>query len=435
MISFRIAMHSLWRSRWVSAICGVAIGVGVSAAVTISTVLVVLSSDPMPDSSAQLFTLRLDALPKAYADYDHGDPSDSLTYPDAVEALALATPKAAAASAAASSLVGSEDSRKSLGLIQAHVRYISQNYLSLFGVHIIRGARWSDEDGSNGAMTAILSKSMADRLFAQVDPIGQQVDVDKRAFRVVGVAENWVPQPQFMNSADSGTFFGAADDIYIPLETAVRSSLDVESSSCWTPSEGRDWHTHEACSWLQVWLKLDSDSEKEQFQDRMSAYVAQQRQHGRFERTQAVSLYSLRQWLEHVHVVSSDLKLQGALAFAFFFACLINIVGLLSAKFSKRRNEMAVRRALGATRAQIFWQVIFEASTVGLVGSVVGAGLSWVGLMQVREGAEGYADLAHLNVPLLALSLALSLAGACLAGMLPAWRACRVLPALQLKEE
>ncbi|MGN6481814.1 MAG: ABC transporter permease, partial [Luteibacter sp.] len=55
------------------------------------------------------------------------------------------------------------------------------------------------------------------------------------------------------------------------------------------------------------------------------------------------------------------------------------------------------------------------------------------GLWLVRQQPDDYASLAHLDLPMLAATFAIAITATLVAGLLPAWRACQVTPALQLK--
>src|SRR5690606_10997221 len=76
--------------------------------------------------------------------------------------------------------------------------------------------------------------------------------------------------------------------------------------------------------------------------------------------------------LDHNKVVPADVVMQLWLGFGFLLVCLLNTVGLLLAKFLRRSSEIGVRRALGASRAEIFKQCLVEAGTIGLAGGVLG---------------------------------------------------------------
>jgi putative ABC transport system permease protein len=141
------------------------------------------------------------------------------------------------------------------------------------------------------------------------------------------------------------------------------------------------------------------------------------------------------EWLATSKVVPADLGLQLWLAFGFLAVCLVNTVSLLLAKCLRRSGEIGVRRALGASRRAIFAQFLVEAGTLGLAGGLLGLLLTWLGLWAVRQGSNAYAELVGLDTPMLLTTMGLALLASLLAGLLPAWRACQVTPALQLKTQ
>ena len=110
-----------------------------------------------------------------------------------------------------------------------------------------------------------------------------------------------------------------------------------------------------------------------------------------------------------------------------------NTIGLLLTKFLRRSSEIGIRRALGASKVSIFLQLLVESAVIGVVGGLLGLALAWLGLWAIRHSASSYADLAHLDMPMLGATFALAIISSVLAGLLPAWRGCQVAPALQLK--
>jgi len=148
-----------------------------------------------------------------------------------------------------------------------------------------------------------------------------------------------------------------------------------------------------------------------------------------------VRLRSLMQWLDYQKVVPEDVRLQSWTALGFLVVCIVNTVGLMLAKFLRRSNEVAVRRALGAPRTSIFSQFLLEAGAVGAAGALLGLALSLAGLAAVRMQPVDYAELAHLNGLMFCAAVLMAVVASLVAGLLPAWQACRVPPALQLKSE
>jgi putative ABC transport system permease protein len=103
------------------------------------------------------------------------------------------------------------------------------------------------------------------------------------------------------------------------------------------------------------------------------------------------------------------------------------------AKFLRRSGEIGVRPAHGAARRALLAPNMVDAGKVGLAGGVFGFLLALAGLWVVRRQPADYAKLAHLDPAMLLVTFALAVGASLLAGLLPAWRACRIAPALQLK--
>jgi putative ABC transport system permease protein len=107
---------------------------------------------------------------------------------------------------------------------------------------------------------------------------------------------------------------------------------------------------------------------------------------------------------------------------------------LLLAKFLRRSGEIGIRRALGASRGEIYTQFLVEAGMVGLAGGVLGLVLTWFGVASVGWVLpRDIAVLARLDVSLFATTLAVAVAATMLAGLYPTLRAAAVQPAWQLK--
>ena len=187
------------------------------------------------------------------------------------------------------------------------------------------------------------------------------------------------------------------------------------------------------CVWVALWVQLDSAAHAAGYRRFLAGYAQQQKALGRFAQADNTRMPGLMAWLDFNHVVPSDVRLQSWLALAFLLICLFNMVGLLLAKFLRRAGEIGVRRALGASHRAIFAQCLVEAGLIGLLGGVGGWLLTLVGLWLVRSQPVEYADLVHLDPSMFALTFVLAVAASLLAGLLPALRAARVAPALQLK--
>jgi putative ABC transport system permease protein len=189
-------------------------------------------------------------------------------------------------------------------------------------------------------------------------------------------------------------------------------------------------------------VELPDAGARARMQTFIDNYWSEQRRAGRFQRPRNNRLTPVEQWLRDNQVVEDDNRLLVVLAFAFLGVCLLNTVGLLLAKFLKGAAAAGVRRALGASRLQIFNQHLVQAGVLALAGSLAGLGLSALFLLAVRTlygdvdaGSGGYQSLARLQVSSFVFAIALAAAALVVAGAYPAWRIGRVPAAAYLKSQ
>lgn len=426
-----LALRSLRRSPILSVLMVLAIGLGIGASMTMLTVLHVMGGDPLPGRSAHLYRPYLNPLPLAFRQSKFGpDPSLKVTWPDAMALLEARRGTHQAAMAG-----GSLDARPGHANVtpqSANGRYTTRDFFAMFGVPFVQGQAWSSVEDDRRARVVVLAQSLARRLFGDTPATGQSVNLGGHDFRVVGVVADWHPRPLFYADAQE-PHFSASDAFFMPLSTAIDLNLDVNATSGWGKDDAATL-TSPTVSWLQFWVQLDNAAQVAAYRRFLFDYAAQQKSLGRFERPpDDAHLYGLMDWLTYQHLVPEDVRLQAWLALGFLFVCMVNIVALLLAKFLRRSGEISVRRALGARRRSIFLQFGTESALIGLAGGLLGLLIAEAGLWNVRRRPDDYAHLAQMDLPMLLGTFALAVLVSVLAGMLPAWRACRIAPALQLK--
>ncbi len=125
-----------------------------------------------------------------------------------------------------------------------------------------------------------------------------------------------------------------------------------------------------------------------------------------------------------------------AVVFVLLIAC-ANVAGLMLTRASRRRPEMAVRSAMGATRWEIMRQVLVESVFLALGGGAMGIVLSVVLLKTMLGFAPQNLprlDQVSVDGTVLAFASVASILTGVLFGVLPAWRMSRLDPALALRE-
>ncbi|MCD9029924.1 ABC transporter permease [Luteimonas sp. BDR2-5] len=425
-----LAIRSFRRNKVLTALMVLTIALGIGACMTTLTVFHVLSGDPLPGKSDRLFYVQLDPAPAA--DYTPGEePEEQLTRFDAETLLREARGSRQAVMSGGQLIVDPAAPGQTPFFTDA--RYTSADFFAMFDAPLLYGRGWTREDDDARARVAVIDRATNDRVFGGEDSTGRTLRLGTSEFRVVGVLDAWRPVPKFYDL----TFgrFGATESVFVPFSTSRDLQMGTSgNTNCWASNED-SYALNAPCAWLQYWVELDSAAQAGDFKAYLDNYSAQQKAAGRFERDPNTRLRNVTQWLDFKRVVPSDVRLQVWLALGFLLVCLVNTVGLLLAKFLRRGGEIGVRRALGAPRVEIFKQCLIEAGTIGLAGGVLGLGIAMLGLWAVRQQPASYAKLAQLDLSMLGMTFVLALVASLIAGLLPAWRAMQITPAVQLKSQ
>jgi putative ABC transport system permease protein len=434
---FDLALRSFRRNKVLTALMVLAIALGIGASMTTLTVFHVLSGDPIPSKSSQLFAPQLD--PRSMDGYTAGEePEDQLTRYDAERLLREARADRQAVMTGGG--VAIQPERQGLSPFGVEARYTSADFFPMFEIPMLHGNPWSKAEDDRRERVAVIAKVLAEKLYGTTNAVGRAIRMDGHEFRVVGVMDTYRPTPKFYDMNSSR--YGEVEQVYLPFSTSRDLDLGRNGNmNCWDAGDDAEddpegeTGVNAPCTWLQYWVELSTPEKAAAYEQYLVNYSDEQRAAGRFQRPTNVRLRNVMEWLEYRRAVPGDVRLQLWLAFGFLAVCLLNTVGLLLAKFLRRSGEIGVRRALGASRRAIFAQCLVEAGTVGLAGGLLGLGLALLGLWGVRQQPVSYADLAHLDPAMLATTFVLAIAASVLAGLVPAWHACQVTPAVQLKSQ
>lgn len=432
---FKLGLRSLRRNPALTALMVLTLAIGVAASVSTLTILHMMSGDPIPHKSGRLFVPIFEVGPlEGYDPKDKKERENQMTYQDVVNLLK--SPAGVRRTALYGIAPPVEPPRKELPPFIATGMAPTRDFFAMFEVPFLRGQPWSAQDDARGADVVVLSREMAEKLFGEADPVGQRLTVMGAPFTVVGVIDKWAPQPRYYKIV-GGDQFGSGEDLFVPLASAIRHEANHNGGmNCSKRSEpGFQGTLRSECTWMQFWFETGASADRGDLQDYLNAYVADQRKLGRMQRKVPAALYNVNEWLEEQELVGKDTKLSVWLAFGFLLLCLVNTIGLLLAKFSVRAAEVGIRRALGASRREIFRQFLIESAVVGLAGGVLGLVLSFGALALIGMQSTEAAAVAHMDLAMLGFTFALSVLAAVLAGLLPTWRACQVTPALQLKSQ
>ncbi|MBV6416923.1 MAG: hypothetical protein CMLOHMNK_01541 [Steroidobacteraceae bacterium] len=438
----KLAAHSLRRNPGITSLMVLAVALGIAVCVVTLTVHHGMSSNPLWWKNDRVYAVTLDSWdPEQPADDKHPDlPPPQLTWRDAEAVTASGIPQHAVRMFKGYGVISNDGDGGGVRPENSIVRVTSADFFDLFDVPFRYGGGWKAAADAAPEPVAVLSSETNERFFGGANSVGRTIRWNDRVYRIVGVLGEWHPAPTFYDLNNGA--FQDPEAMYVPIGWAP--SLELESAgntNCWKPESIDSFAGFLAseCIWIQVWVELPDAAARTRMQAWLDSYVAGERRSGRFQRPDNNRLTPIDEWLRINEVVRDDNRMLVALAFAFLAVCLINTVGLLLAKFLGRAAITGVRRALGASRRQVFLQHLAEAGMIAAVGAVLGVALSALGLHALRvmyaSPREGFTGLMHVNAWSLGVAVAIAVGAALAAGLYPAWRIGRIAPSVYLKSQ
>ncbi|HZO22650.1 MAG TPA: ABC transporter permease [Steroidobacteraceae bacterium] len=437
-----LAFRSFRRNPGITALMVIAVALGIAVCVMTLTVYHAMSGNPIWWKNDRLYAVTMDNWdPNVPFFQDSSLPPPELTYKDAQYLFRSNIPERKVVMYATDGVISGAGSSPA-----EHVktRVTTADFFAMFDVPFLYGSGWRGAADDPAQPLIVLSREENDKLFGGANSVGRVLRWNDHEFRVLGVLNDWAPRPRFYDL--NGGSFGSPDAVYIPYGWGAELELfNDEESDCWKSEKidtFKDYLGSE-CIWQQMWVELPSRASRNRMQSFMDGYWAEQRRSGRFQRPRDNRLTNVADWLRDNQVVRNDNRLLVALAFAFLAVCLINTVGLLLAKFLNGASVTGVRRALGASRRQIFIQHLVEVGALSALGALLGLGFAWMGLAGVhhlyasahlgRHG--GYQELTHFDSVGILWAIVLAIGATLAAGLYPAWRIGRLPPAVYLKSQ
>lgn len=433
---FLLGIRSLKRNPALTALMIFILAIGVAASVSTLTVLHVMSGDPIPSKSSKLIipimnNSSLEGYVPGQGYNDH-----QATYRDVMNLLDSGQGLRRTGLYRIGAVM--ESPRKDVGVLGVSGLATTKDAFAMFEVPFLFGQAWREIEDKKSADVVVLSKKISEKFFGKENPVGKYVRLLGSDFEIVGVHDNWMQRPRFYSYVGRGGAFGEEEEFIIPLSSAIRHEASHDGNmSCQGSRNDPSWQSllDSECTWFHFWFELENENQRGQLQEFIDLYVSEQHKLGRFLVKDKNLLFNVREWLNEIKIVSNDSKISAWLALGFLMLCLINAVGLLLAKFSSKSAEIGVRRALGASKQQIFAQYLIETTVIGLVGAFLGVALAIGALELIGMQAKYLAVVAKMDWIMLSFTFVLSVAAAILAGLIPTWRACQVTPAIQLKSQ
>jgi putative ABC transport system permease protein len=369
------------------AVIALALGIGANSAIFSVVNAVLLRS--LPYDAPERLAMVWGTTPQA--DRASVSPADFLDYRERNEVFE----QVAAFTAGGFTLTGAGDPEQIRGA------RVSADFFSVLGARPAAGRAFRAEDDEPGAgRVVVFSQKLWQRRFNSDEGIiGKSVNLNGQSFTVVGI------MPAEFQFTVPGIF---------------RSPAEL-----WTPSALVKDNTTRGNRYLRVIGRLKPGVSLERAQADLAAIAGQlQQEYPGTNKGMGVRLVGLHEQIVG-NVRPALLILLGTVAFVLLIAC-ANVANLLLARAASRHKEIAIRMALGATRARLARQLITESMLLALIGGAFG-------ILLALWGTDVLVSLSPANLPrvkevgvdryVLAFTLLISVLTGVLFGLAPALQA------------
>ena len=291
---------------------------------------------------------------------------------------------------------------------------VSDNFFTSLGVYPLSGRLWNPLSGfSAGPLETVISYNWwQQHLAGRPDAVGQIISLEGQNYTVVGI----------LPAGFVGTMAGRPADLYLPMAEGA--------PLLYKPDLGYfHW-------FVSVMARVHPDANDTQLKAVLDTVFARE---AALARDGGIMTHPAIQVLSGRHGADWDrersgrqlLLLLGIVGFVMLVAC-ANLAGLSLARNAHRTHELAVRAALGASRARLFRLPLVENFVLALAGGGLGVLLAFWGNVLVPQVVFGInhtqAYDSSLDLRVLCFGLVVSLITAVLTGLMPGWRASRSNP-------
>jgi predicted permease len=294
------------------------------------------------------------------------------------------------------------------------MNFVTANYFDVLGVQPAAGRNFAPDEDQPGRRVAIIGYDYWQRFFG-LDPkaIGSTIYVSDRAYIIVGVMPKGFIDPNGWHGTPQ-------------VWTSFSYHLDANP-------DGRDRRD----GFASILGRLKRGVTVDQAGADLSAIQSSLAQS--YPEIRYRSGATVRPQLADMtgDIRPALLMLMAAVGAVLLIVC-TNVAGLMLGRTMKRRGEMALRTALGASQWRVWRQLLIESTLLGLLGGIAGAALAYLllhlTLPLVPADIPRIGEVA-INGRVLCFTVAVSLACAVLSSLFPAWKLASAQPIDAIREQ
>ncbi len=317
---------------------------------------------------------------------------------------------------------------------------VDKSYFEVTNFRLGYGNMFSQRQMEQGQPVCIIGKSIEDKFFSEENPLGKQIKVGNQWLKVIGVLNRRFITEENINR------LGIRDynmDVYVPINTMLIRYRDRSLVTKLMIQEANSRNIS----------RSDVETSSEEFQEKKN-YHQLDRMVIRAEKTESLSRIAdvVARMLERRHAGVVDYQIAipellikqqqrtneifnfvlGALAGISLLVGGIGIMNIMLASVMERIREIGLRLAVGAKKADIILQFLFEAMLISIAGGLIGIFMGVV----IASGISNIAEIPTVITPgSIILSFGVAATVGLIFGIAPARKAANQDPITSLRYE
>jgi len=284
------------------------------------------------------------------------------------------------------------------------IQGVTEFYASMRNLEVNLGRFLNAEENRKRARVAVIGSTVAQELFGDSNPIGENIKINKINFQVIGL----LPEKGASGWRDQD------DIIYVPLNTAMyrllgKTTVDVIELEV-SDSKDMEWVEEEVLRLLYQRHKIPPSLQDDAFRIRNMAEI------------QAALSQSSKTMSTLLAAIAAISLLVGG----------IGIMNIMLVSVTERTKEIGLRKSIGARSYDILSQFLAESTVVSVVGGFLGIVIGWAISYSISL-ITGWATIVSIFSVILAFGFSAGIG--ILFGIYPARKAARLNPIEALRWE
>tara|TARA_R110000868_G_scaffold156380_1_gene383223 strand:+ start:8951 stop:10177 length:1227 start_codon:yes stop_codon:yes gene_type:complete len=282
---------------------------------------------------------------------------------------------------------------------------VNENYFNIKTLKLNKGRFFNVKDKNRKVI--IIGYDIAENLFNNVNCIGQVIFLKNIGYKIIGVIEK------------DNLFDNSGFNIYISYENA----LDINSKT----------------DFDEFILSLNNEVNAEEFQKTLKVYLSKNKGINPKDKT-AFYFNNVESTLKSFNTLFSAINLfLWFIGLSFLVSGMLGIFNIMTVIVRDRIGEFGIRKALGATPKSIQLMVLIESLIITLVSGILGLIIGFVLISLINlyisiTGGNTSFLVLDVNIYIILAAIILLTMSGCVAGIIPARKASKVLPIEALRE-